>query len=147
MVCPVNFANDALVQAVLAVEDEFLAGGAPDPSPVRAAAREMLDGTLAQIEFFEDEYFVWPDVVAEEFPAMHDYRVASLSTLNAIVNAPDYETAYYEPWPDATEAGDAAQKVRLALRIDADTYSTCEGHEDGTATLQAERDAREGDSE
>lgn len=143
IVCPTNATVDALNAAFDASEDEFLNGGSPDPTAVKAAAQAQMDSVTTQAELFDDDYFEWPEDLGEQIRILRDFNVAALATLSTMVNAPDYETAYYAVWPDGAASQAAAQEVRYQLGIGADTSATCVDHRDKHAVLVAEKAERE----
>ncbi|MEF3402243.1 hypothetical protein [Agromyces sp. CCNWLW203] len=96
-----------------------------------------------QAELLEDDYFLWPEAIAAHISTLRDSDVASLGTLSIMVNAPDYQTAYYATWPDMTMPQAAAQEIRFQLGIGADTQATCVGYEGGHEVLMAERSERQ----
>ena len=96
-----------------------------------------------EAELFDDDYYLWPESIAPHITTLRDSDVASLGTLSATVNAPDYETAYYAVWPDMTAPQASAQEIRFQLGIGADTQATCVGYEAGHEALAAERNERQ----
>ncbi|MGY4856844.1 hypothetical protein [Cryobacterium sp. AP23] len=143
IICPQNFGVQALTDAFSAGEDEFRAGGDPDPAAVKASAADRIVTARLVVDFLDAEYFLWPEEVRDQIPLVRDSSVAELSTLDGIVNAVSYEDAYYATWPDFTAAGTAAQEIRYQLGLDADTTASCTGYEGGHDTLTAETTARE----
>jgi hypothetical protein len=143
IVCPTNATVDALNAAFDASEAEFLNGGSPDPAAVKAAAQAQMDSVTTQTEFFDDEYFEWPNDLGSQVSTLRDFNIAALGTLSTMVNAPDYETAYYAAWPDGAASQAAAQEIRYQLGIGADTSATCMDHRDAHAVLMAEKAERE----
>lgn len=143
IICPKNFGVQALTDAFSAGEDEFRAGGDPDPAAVKASAADRIVIARLVVDFLDDEYFLWPEEVRDQIPLVRDANVAELSTLDGIVNAATYEDAYYATWPDYTAAGTAAQEIRYQLGLDADTTASCIGFEGGHDALTAETTARE----
>ena len=143
VICPNNFAIQALNEAFSASEEDFLAGGAPDPATVKAAATTRIASDRLVVEFFDDEYYLWPEQVRDQIPLVRDVNLAELSTLSGIVNAATYEEAYYATWPDYTASSTAAQEIRYQLALDADTTASCTGYESGHDVLTAEKTDRE----
>ncbi|MGW4928268.1 hypothetical protein ACWEOH_03870 [Agromyces sp. NPDC004153] len=143
IVCPTNAAANALNAAFRASEEEFLNGGAPDPAGVKAAAQAQMTSRQTEAELFDDDYYEWPESIEPHITTLRDSDVAALGTLSAMVNAPDYETAYYAVWPDQTAPQASAQEIRFQLGIGADTQATCVGYEGGHDVLVAERRERE----
>lgn len=128
-VCQRNLAAIALTSAFQASEDEFINGGAPDVSAVKAAAGVQIEANRAQVSVLDDAYYVWPTSVVPHLKVVRDAAVAELSPLSETVNAPSYEVAYYMAWPDTSEAGASSQEVRIQLNLDADTTKSCAGYE------------------
>ncbi len=144
LVCPVNQGIEALNAAFTAGEEEFLNGGAPDPAPAKAAAAGRIETTRIGLEHLDDEYFTWPDGVADQIAHIRSSYISELATLNAISNAASFEDAYYASWAAATpEQQGAGQEIRYQLGLEVDTVASCAGREDGLSVLSAEREERE----
>ncbi|WP_394553368.1 hypothetical protein ACDF64_03185 [Agromyces sp. MMS24-JH15] len=137
IVCPSNAAVNALTAAFTATEGSFLNGEAADLAPVKAAAQVRMESTSVEIDLIEDESVIWPEEVTAHLTTLRDYSVAELATISSIVNAADYEEAYYAAWPDGTNVAPAAQEIRRALELSPDTAASCVGHEDGHGRLLA----------
>lgn len=129
LVCDNNAASRKLSEAYEVSYDEFANGGTPDPADVKAAAARMLEYNRMAIALIDDDYFVWPDEVADILPHVRDSFLGALSTLDTITNADSYAVAYYAEWPDPSpEQETAAQEIRYALGLSADTTASCDGH-------------------
>lgn len=143
LVCPNNIAIDALEAAFDAGEEEFLKGGAPDPTAVKAAAATRVALNRQSLEILDDDYYIWPDGVSEQLPDIRSSYLTELSVLDGIANAASFEDGYYATWPAATpEQQGAGQEVRYQLGLEADTVATCAGREGGLDKLKAELDER-----
>lgn len=142
-VCQRNLAGITLTSALQAGEDEFINGGAPDVSAVKAAAGAQMEANRAQVSVLDDAYYGWPASVAPHLKSVRDAAVAELSPLSEIVNAPSYEVAYYMSWPDTTEARASSQEIRIQLDLDADTTKSCAGYEAAATEAVAAINARD----
>ena len=138
-VCQGNVANDVLRAAFAAGEPEFLQGGEPDLTAVKAAAAEVTRVDRLLIEVLDDPYFTWPAGVAEQIQYIRASMVAGLSTLNGYANAARFSDAYYATYPEQTaEQVSAPQEIRYQLELSADTTASCVGYETRLDELHAE---------
>jgi hypothetical protein len=143
LVCQPNTAGQALQDAIVAGEDEFLNGGEPDPSAAKAAASEKLRIDRLVIEVFDDPYFVWPKGVAEQIAHIRSSFIADQGSLSTLANATRYADVYYYIYPAATaEQLAAPQEIRYQLGLDADTVSSCAGYESELEVAHAEMTER-----
>lgn len=146
IVCDNNAAGDALYAAFTAGEAVYLDGGTPDLASLKSAASASLDLNRSAIELLEDEYFAWPENVAEHITFVRQGYMAGLSQLDGIINAATFEEAYGTPSPVLTPEQDAAgQEVRYQLGLDADTTASCTDSLGGIAILMEEKSARDAD--
>ena len=144
IVCPTNFGAKAYNAAFKAGEDEYLNGGAPDPTAVKDASTKFADLTRATVGLLDDEYFVWPSKVGEQIPHMRASYMGQLTASQAAANAATFEEAYNVPLPVTTPEQDTAgQEIRLQLDLPSDTMASCAGFEDGHTKLTAEQTERE----
>lgn len=143
IVCPDNLASGAISQALSAGEAEFFNGGAPDPSAVKTAAVTALDVGRAAAEFLDDDYFTWPEEVAEHIVTIRTITITDLSYLSSVANAATFEDAYYAPYIDDGSGATASQTIRFELGLDPDTTASCVGYEGGHEILAQERAARD----
>lgn len=144
LVCQNNFAGAELTAAFDAGEQEFLDGGAPDPSAVKAVAAKLVDLNRKSVALLDDDYYLWPEKVAIQLPNIRDIYMAELATLNTMANATSFENAYYTTWPAATpEQAAAGQEIRYQLGLDSNTTTSCTGHEIGLDALTVELTERE----
>lgn len=95
------------------------------------------------MEVADDDYFTWPESVAGYLKTVRDSQLAEGSALSSMVNARNYEDAYYADWPDQTEASAASQEIRYQLGIDPDTAASCVGFETATDDLHKEMTERQ----
>lgn len=143
LVCQLNAAHDALGDAIVAGEPEWLNGGAPPVDAVNATAAETLRIGRMSVENMDDDYYVWPEEVAPQLEHVRQSIVLDLSTLSALANATRFEDAYYAQWPERSpEQVAASQEIRYQLGLDPDTTTSCEGYETALELLDEERLAR-----
>lgn len=143
LVCGNNAATRELTAAFAAGENELLNGGDPDPTAAKAAAAKRITLNRQTLELLDDDFHRWPEGVSEQLEFVRSSYLAELSTLDSMANAASFRDAYYSTFSEATpEQAAAGQEIRYRLGLDADTVGSCVGHEDGTARLLAERDAR-----
>lgn len=139
LVCQSNTAGDALTAAIRAGEQDYLYGGAPDPSAAKAAAAEQLRLGQLFVEVLEDDYYTWPDGVAEQLVHLRSRTVAELGSQSVDANAATYSEIYYNTYPAMTAEQTAApQEIRLSLGLSADTTASCAGYETGLDVVVAE---------
>lgn len=144
LVCPNNAAIRDLRAAFAAGEDEFLAGGEPDPAAARAAAADRIELNRQTLTLLDDDYFRWPTSIAGPLEQVRSSYLAELATLDSMANAASFSDAYYATFPPATpEQESAGQEIRYALGIEPDTVTSCVGHEAGMDQLTAEYEARQ----
>ena len=143
IICPNNAAGEALNQAFLAGEDEFMNGGAPDPAAVKAAGVAALDVGRATAEFLDDEYYIWPEDVAEHIATIRTITITDLSYLSEVANATTFEQAYYATYVNDGSGATASQTIRFELGLDPDTTASCIGYESGHEELRQEQTERE----
>jgi hypothetical protein len=139
LVCATNQANEALDAAIIAGEPEWLNGGAPDPSAIKAAATESMRLARLAVELIDDEYYIWPGDVGTYLQHIRETFIQDLSLLSAVANVTRFEDAYFMPWPERTsEQASAGQEIRYQLGLDADTTASCVGYETGLEDLHQE---------
>lgn len=144
IVCPANFGAKEYNAAFKAGEDEYLNGGAPDPTAVRNASTKHAELARAAVGFLDDEYFVWPSKVGEQIPHVRASYMGQLTSSQAAANAGTYEEAYNTPLAATTpEQDNSGQEIRLQLDLPSDTMASCVGFEDGHINLAQERTERE----
>lgn len=130
IVCQGNVAQDALYNAIVAGEDEYIQGGAPSVDAVKVAAAEKMRVTRQSIEMFDDEYFKWPEAVRDQIPILRSQDMLYLGAYGSLANASTYQEAYTTSFPElSSEQEAAAQEIRYQLKLDADTTASCVGFE------------------
>lgn len=138
IVCQRNGATERMNQAFTAGEEEYLNGGTPDVTAVKAAAAEVLRLNTMQIALLDDPYFTWPDGLDAHLSNVRDASMTQASTFNALVNAATYEDAYNQPVSDDPEGAKSSQEIRYQLELSPDTTASCQGYETSTEVLHAE---------
>jgi hypothetical protein len=139
VVCQPNAGLNAIDDAIVAGEPEWLNGGSPDPAAVRAAAAETLRVVRLAVEVIDDDYIVWPESVATHVDHIRDSYIQELAVLSGVANADRFEDAYYAQWPQRTpEQAAAGQEIRYQLGLDADTAASCEGYEESLEVVHTE---------
>lgn len=129
LICDVNASGIEVNEAFAAKEDEFLAGGTPDPVDVKASAAKRMDLSRKLLELLDDTYYVWPTEVRESLTHVRSNFMGELNGLNAMANASTYEQAYYaEPYQATPEEKSAGQEIRYELGLSADTVASCQDH-------------------
>lgn len=143
LVCGNNAAIRELTAAFAAGEDELLNGGDPDATTAKAAAAKRVELNRQTLELIDDDFYRWPAGVDEQIGHVRSTFISELATLDSMANAASFRDAYYSTFTVATpEQAAAGQEIRYQLGLSPDTVTSCAGHEDGTARLIAERDAR-----
>lgn len=144
IVCQTNFANESLSAAFVAGEQEFLNGGEPSVDAIRSAGAEVVRTSRLQIEMFDDDYYIWPEEVAEQLPHLRAASMAELSALQAVANAERFQDAYYMQYPERSAEQQAApQEIRYQLGLSADTTESCVGFETALDDLKEEMTKRQ----
>jgi hypothetical protein len=144
IVCANNFAIENLNAAFVAGEPDHLNGGAPDPTAVKEAAAETARLARLAIEVLDDDYYMWPEEIADQIPHIRTGYLAQLTTDEQIALSKTYDEAYYTPQTETTvEQKTAGQEIRLQLKLPSDTMASCEGHEDGLRVLTEEKTERD----
>jgi hypothetical protein len=145
IVCQGNAAGILVTESLRAGEAEFLQGGQPDPTAVKAAAAEWMRISRLQVEVLDDSYYTWPEVVGEQLVHIRSSFIADISPIESMVNASEFSDAYYAQFPELTsEQSSASQEIRYQLNLDADTVKSCVNYEtalDELHTEMTERDA------
>lgn len=142
IVCPVNFAGDALWKTTLLQEDAYLNGQAVSLDAIKGAADVSIQATRTAIELIDDDYYTWPGKIGELLQPIRDGYLADSSTLSGILNSDRYEDSYYVQWTNIPEAATASQEIRLQTGIPADAMGSCAGYENAGATLHKEMTER-----
>jgi hypothetical protein len=144
IVCGPNIAGEALYAALTAGEPEFVAGGAPDPAAVKAAAAARAAASRLAVAQIDDTYFVWPEKVAPQLALVRAVFIGDVATYQSVSSAATFSDAYYAPPTEQNPEQQAAgQEIRYQLDISADTVGSCAGHETGLADLAVAQTERE----
>jgi len=139
LICQSNTAGQALNDAIIAGEEEWLNGGEPDPAAVKSAASTLLGLKRLAIEVMDDDYFTWPGEVGTHVGYIRESFIQESAVISAVANVSRYEDAYYSQFPEQTpEQAGAGQEIRYQLGIDADTTTSCVGYEAELEALHAE---------
>lgn len=143
IICDRNATAAAVSDGYLRWEDVYLAGGDPGVQEAAALSEAAMIAARNSVVLFDDEYYVWPEDVQEHIATVRDANLAEVGPYDTIMNSNSYEQVRLVTFPDGAEGGNAAQEVRLALGISADTSTSCEGYVGGQVNLLAEKDERE----
>jgi hypothetical protein len=114
--CPVNIASQKANDALIAQNLDAL----------HTSAKELLPSAQDAARRLDDGATIWPPAIDQkDITSLRDYYLKALGPINQLATAPDLTQANAVVFPDNTESGAAAQRMRLRLNLSADTSVGC----------------------
>jgi hypothetical protein len=115
VVCPANKASQA-------TSDAFTA---QDLASIQANAAAARDAYQQQVKMFTDPMKLWPQQVNDDIKKLVDSDYTTIADYDSLSRVGSIEAANSVLFASNDEAGAAAQRVRIALGLSADTSVGC----------------------
>lgn len=108
-----------------AAGDNNTALAAQDLAAIQSTAATARDAYQQQAKLFTDPMRLWPQQVSADIKILSEADYEIISSYDALSHAASLDAANTLSFGDQSVAGAAAQRIRIALVLSADTSASC----------------------